>query len=80
MTQVVDNGSDMRKTEVAGDDASREVIPSSVDNPEVPGIKVGMDQKDSCVDEGRMSWRVSRLLEKYVVGFISCWEKLELAW
>ena len=40
---VVDNGSDMCKTEFAGDDASRAVIPSSVDKPKVSGIMVGME-------------------------------------
>ena len=44
---VVDNGSDMCKTEFAGDDTPRAVIPSFVGRPNVPGIMVGMDQKDS---------------------------------
>ena len=47
MTQVVvDNGSDMCKTEFAGDDASR-----AVNKPKVPGIMVGMEQKDSNVGD-----------------------------
>ena len=55
MTQVVvDNGSDMCKTEFAGGDASRAVIPSSVDKPKVP---VGMEQKDSNVGKDVQSKR-----------------------
>ena len=54
---VVDNGSDMCKTEFAGDDASRAVIPSSVDKPKVPGIMVGMKQKDSNVGDDVQSTR-----------------------
>ena len=54
---VVDNGSDMCKTEFAGDDASRAVIPSSVDMPKVPGIMVGMEQKDSNVGDDVQSKR-----------------------
>ena len=58
MTQVVvDNGSDMCKTEFAGDDASRAVIPSSVDKPKVSGIMVGMEQKDSNVGDDVQSKR-----------------------
>ena len=58
MTQVVvDNGSDMCKTEFAGDDASRAVIPSSVDKPKVPRIMVGMEQKDSNVGDDVQSKR-----------------------
>ena len=52
VTQVVlDNGSDMCKTEFACDNASRAVIRSSVDKPKVPGIMVGIEQKDSNVGD-----------------------------
>ena len=54
---VVDNGSDMCKTEFAGDDASPAVIPSSVDKPKVSGIMVGMEQKDSNVGDDVQSKR-----------------------
>ena len=39
---VVDNGSDMCKTEFAGEVASSAVIPSVVDKPKVSGMMVGM--------------------------------------
>ena len=42
---VADNGSGMCKTEFAGDDALRAVIPSFVDKPKMPGIMVVMEQK-----------------------------------
>merc|ERR1711879_748608 len=44
---VVDNGSGMCKAGFAGDDAPRAVFPSIVGRPKMPGIMVGMDQKDS---------------------------------
>ena len=43
---VVDNGSGMCKAGFAGDDAPRAVFPSIVGRPKMPGIMVGMDQKD----------------------------------
>ena len=46
---VVDNGSDMCKTEFAGDDA--------FNKPKVPGIMVGMEQKDSNVGDDVQSKR-----------------------
>ena len=55
---VVDNGSDMCKTEFAGDDdAFRAVIPSSVDKAKVPGIMVCMEHKDSNVGDDVQSKR-----------------------
>ena len=43
---VVDNGSGMCKAGFAGDDAPRAVFPSLVGRAKMPGIMVGMDQKD----------------------------------
>ena len=58
MTQVVvDNGSDTCKTEFAGEVASRAVIPPPVDKPKVPGIMVGMEEKDSNVGDDVQSKR-----------------------
>ena len=54
---VVDNGRDMFKTEFAGEVAPRVVIPSFVDKPKVPGMMVGMEQKDSNVGDEVQSKR-----------------------
>ena len=48
---VVDNGSGMCKAGFAGDDAPRAVFSCFVDRPKMPGIMVGMDQKDSYVGD-----------------------------
>ena len=52
---VVDNGSGMCKAGFAGDDAPRAVFPSIVGRPKMPGIMVGMDQKDSYVGDEAQS-------------------------
>ena len=48
---VVDNGSCMCKAGFEGDDAPRAVFPSIVGRPKIPGIMVGMEQKDSNVGD-----------------------------
>ena len=48
---VADNGSGTCNTEFAGDVALRAVIPSIVDKPKMPGMMVGMEQKDSNVGD-----------------------------
>ena len=54
---VVDNGRDIFKIEFAGEVAPRVVIPSFVDKPKVPGMMVGMEQKDSNVGDEVQSKR-----------------------
>jgi actin-related protein len=43
---VIDNGSGMVKAGFGGDDAPRSVFQTIVGRPKVPGIMVGLDQKE----------------------------------
>lgn len=43
---VIDNGSGITKAGFAGDDAPRSVFNTIVGKPKVPGIMVGLDQKE----------------------------------
>jgi actin-related protein len=78
---VIDNGSGMCKAGIAGDDAPRASFPSLVGRPKMPGIMVGMDQKDCFVGEEAQAKR-GVLHLKYPIdhGMITNWDDMEKIW
>nr|AEV57493.1 actin [Cryptocaryon irritans] len=78
---VIDNGSGMCRAGVAGDDAPRAAFPSIVGRPKMPGIMVGMDQKDTYVGEEAQAKR-GVLTLKYPIehGIITNWGDMEKIW
>jgi len=78
---VVDNGSGMCKAGFAGDDAPRAVFPSIIGRPKMPGVMVGMDNKDSFVGEEAQVKR-GILSLKYPIehGIVTNWDDMEKIW
>jgi len=78
---VIDNGSGMCKAGVAGEDAPKACFPSIVGKPKMPGIMVGMDQKDTYVGEEAQSKRgVLKLNYPIEHGIITSWDDMEKIW
>ncbi|CAE6931996.1 unnamed protein product [Symbiodinium sp. CCMP2592] len=79
---VVDNGSGMCKAAgFSGDDAPRTVFPSIIGRPKMPGIMVGMDQKDHLVgDEAQAKRGVLALKYPIEHGIVTNWDDMERIW
>jgi len=78
---VIDNGSGMCKAGIAGDDAPRTCFPAIVGRPKMPGIMVGIEQKDCFVGTEAMA-KKGVLALKYPIenGIINSWDDMEKIW
>jgi len=78
---VIDNGSGMVKAGFAGDDAPRSVFSTIVGRPRVPGIMVGLDQKEVYVgSEAHQKRGVLRVEQPIEHGIVTNWDDMEKVW
>jgi actin beta/gamma 1 len=78
---VLDNGSGMCKAGIAGDDAPRAVFPSIVGRPRMPGIIIGIDQKDCYVGDEAIAKRgILALNHPIEHGIVTNWDDMEKIW
>ena len=78
---VIDNGSGMCKAGFAGDDAPRSVFSTVVGRPKVPGIMVGLDQKEVYVgDEAQQKRGVLKIEHPIEHGIVANWDDMEKVW
>ncbi len=68
---VIDNGSGCCKAGFAGDDAPRSVFPTVVGRPKMPGIMVGLDQKEVYVGDEA---------QPIDHGIVKNWDDMEKVW
>ncbi|TNV77630.1 hypothetical protein FGO68_gene8545 [Halteria grandinella] len=77
-TVVIDNGSGMIKAGFAGDEAPRSVFPTMVGRPKMPGIMVGLDQKDVYVgEEVQQKRNILRVSQPIEHGQVKNWDDME---
>jgi actin-related protein len=78
---VIDNGSGMCKSGFAGDDAPRAVFSTIVGRPKMPGIMVGLDQKEVYVGEEAQQKRgVLKIEQPIEHGIVKNWDDMEKVW
>eukprot|EP00826_Nyctotherus_ovalis_P008956 TRINITY_DN12331_c0_g1_i1.p1 TRINITY_DN12331_c0_g1~~TRINITY_DN12331_c0_g1_i1.p1 ORF type:complete len:380 (+),score=123.02 TRINITY_DN12331_c0_g1_i1:188-1327(+) len=78
---VIDNGTGMIKAGFAGDDAPRSIFPTVVGKPKMPGMLVGLDQKDVYVgEEVKEKKGVVKLEFPIERGLVREWESMEKVW
>jgi len=78
---IIDNGTGSIKVGLAGEDAPRSIFPTIVGKPKMPGLMVGLDQKDVYigheVKEKRSILKVEYPIER---GIVNDWEDMLKIW
>lgn len=78
---IIDNGSGTMKAGMAGDDTPRINFPTIIGEPKMPGIMVGMEQKDAFIGKEVLSkLDVLNVTHPIEFGLITDWEKMEKIW
>lgn len=78
---IIDNGSGWIKAGFVGDDDPLAVFPTVIGRPKMPGIMVGMDQKDSYVgEEAETKKQVLNLKYPIEHGVVTDWNDMHKIW
>lgn len=78
---IIDNGSGWIKAGFVGDDDPLSVFPTVIGRPKMPGIMVGMDQKDSYVgEEAEAKKQVLNLKYPIEHGVVTDWNDMQKIW
>ena len=78
---VLDNGSGTTKAGFAGDDAPRSVFPSKVGHPRMPGIMVGLEEREIYAGEEANAKRgVLNIHQPIQRRKVVDWEAMEMLW
>ena len=78
---VIDNGTGFIKAGMSGEDCPRVIEPTLIGVPRMPGIMVGMDQKDYYVGHEAVEKAVClNMHEPIVNGYIENWEDMIHIW
>ncbi len=78
---IIDNGTGTIKAGLAGEDAPRSIFPTVVGKPKMPGLMVGLDQKDVYIGN-EVKEKRSILKPEYPIerGLIQNWDDMEKIW
>jgi len=78
---IIDNGTGNIKAGLTGDDAPRSIFSTVVGRPKMPGLLVGLDQKDVYIgDEVKEKKGVLKLEYPIDRGIIKDWDNMEKIW
>lgn len=78
---IIDNGSGCIKAGISGEDSPKVVQPTLIGEPRMPGIMVGMDQKDYYVGrEAVEKVKFLNMREPIQQGYITNWDDMSKIW
>ena len=78
---IIDNGSGLMKVGMAGEDVPRSIFPTIIGKPKMPGLMVGVDQKDVYIgNEVKEKKSILKADNPIVKGIIQDWDDMKKIW
>ena len=78
---IIDNGSGLMKVGMAGEDVPRSIFPTIIGKPKMPGLMVGVDQKDVYIgSEVKEKKSILKVDTPIVKGIIQDWDDMKKIW